>query len=159
MHEALKRRRMLVDDVNSLGNRIANGMTYHVQVLEDGTKAEVEQDKLYDSEEFQAMRETWNKKSAELRELKKRICKANQIQVDGTCVQDLVIELGEVKAKIAQIEKMRIKCDRDPYAERDRVKRYLVTPKELDAEIDQLKEEAAGIDLKITALNAKIELP
>lgn len=155
---ALVRRRELIVKKNALETRLVEAHNFKVHI-ETGK----ELDQIYSSGEFANMLADINNLRIEIESLKKSIVKANQIVLDGACVQDLVIEVGSQKDLLSLLAKLRAGCKggesmRYFRSEEGVVMKTIMSAVELDILTDAAQARVDALNHKITQMNAQIEV-
>jgi hypothetical protein len=154
---ALRLKNRQVRKVQDLEHRMTRANVYYWDKVDDDGKPTVV-DQPYTAEQFHALKEEWLKEGKRLCEIKKIIAAANQVPVDGKCIDGLVKERGEAGHVLEVFKQFRGQCDRDRYEDRDRIKKTVMTVPELDSEMDKIQDQIRGLDDRIAEINAAVKV-
>lgn len=158
--EALKQRKQLINEINVLEERLLGGMVYYPEAQEKSLTPSG----IYTKSECDKMVKTLNEKRQELIKLKVAICEANNeaIEEDGTSIQKLVIERGEMGAVVSFSKKLREKCDTQNSSyyttDTDLKRKTMYTAKDIDADIDEATIKLGELDTKLSQLNQRVDV-
>jgi len=154
--EALVKRKELIVKKNALETRLVEAQGYKVHL-----ETKEVMDQIYNKEQFDAMLAEAEQLRTDIANLKKAICKANQVVPSGFArsVQDRIIEIGTLKDQLALLGQLRGQCRESGYGrEEGTAKRTVMDAGTIDALIDSAQNAINSLNKEITAMNFAIDI-
>jgi len=145
--QALRKKNELVSKIGKLEGRVKQAMSY------------TEGRETYTQEDYDRMRDELATTRNKLLGLKQAMSAANRVDVDGTCVQDLIIKKGELKSLLDFVRQQRVMVDVgriNQWDDESPEQIHRENAKDLDTRIDDLETELRETDDQINSMNGKI---
>lgn len=155
LSEALRKKKLMIGELSRLRSRAIRASVYDVKYDDEGLE-HVEE--TYTQEDYKQFKKEVEEKSNELKELQKKIVKANVKEFEGTCVQNLLIERSALQERLTFVQQLSTGTLGRGYFAEDVAHKSRVTAKETDDLVDELINQQAEIDMKINHLNANIDI-
>ena len=158
LNKALRQRKILQTEIAVTESRFKEAFVYQEEVDEDGKV--IREHRLYTSEDYNELKRSLYEKKSALTHLKLKIQQANHKEIDGTSVQQLIIERGSLVEQLGLLRDLRTTVSPGRYRNYDEGTRQVTmeSARDLDDQIDQTRAKMVALDALTIKLNSKLEI-